>query len=215
MADGDAKAKPAAEARRPRPSPKASRSSSPACSPPPSSRSWCSDILRGAAKPRIEHALAMILEIEKTVIEGAAAAGLRRRAGQSRPVSGPQGRHRDVGRQYRHAAAVQRDPARTDAGRPHPDSGSGDRGPARRWRGSPASVGDAGGNILEVSHNRMMTGISAKSATLGWWSRRAMPRMRRKSGDRLAGRAAFRPGLARVRNALRLRAPVFAVNLCR
>src|SRR6185312_8436879 len=27
-------------------------------------------------------------------------------------------------------------------------------------------VGDAGGNILEVSHNRMMTGISAKAATL-------------------------------------------------
>src|SRR6185312_5320511 len=28
-------------------------------------------------------------------------------------------------------------------------------------------VGEAGGNILEVSHNRMMTGIPAKSATLG------------------------------------------------
>ena len=27
-------------------------------------------------------------------------------------------------------------------------------------------VGEAGGNILEVSHNRMMTGISAKAATL-------------------------------------------------
>ena len=30
-----------------------------------------------------------------------------------------------------------------------------------------ALVGDAGGNILEVSHNRMMSGHSAKSATLG------------------------------------------------
>ena len=28
-------------------------------------------------------------------------------------------------------------------------------------------IGEAGGNILDVSHNRMMTGISAKSATLG------------------------------------------------
>ncbi len=28
-------------------------------------------------------------------------------------------------------------------------------------------VGDAGGNILEVSHNRLMTGLSAKSADLG------------------------------------------------
>jgi len=28
-------------------------------------------------------------------------------------------------------------------------------------------VGDAGGNIMEVSHNRLMTGASAKSADLG------------------------------------------------
>jgi threonine dehydratase len=28
-------------------------------------------------------------------------------------------------------------------------------------------IGEAGGNILEVSHNRLMTGISAKSADLG------------------------------------------------
>jgi len=30
-----------------------------------------------------------------------------------------------------------------------------------------AVIGDAGGNILEVSHNRLMTGVSAKSADLG------------------------------------------------
>ena len=30
-----------------------------------------------------------------------------------------------------------------------------------------ALVGDAGGNILEVSHNRLLTGVSAKSADLG------------------------------------------------
>jgi len=28
-------------------------------------------------------------------------------------------------------------------------------------------VGECGGNILEVSHNRMMTGVPVKSATLG------------------------------------------------
>jgi threonine dehydratase len=28
-------------------------------------------------------------------------------------------------------------------------------------------IGEAGGNILEVSHNRLMTGVSAKSADLG------------------------------------------------
>jgi threonine dehydratase len=30
-----------------------------------------------------------------------------------------------------------------------------------------ALVGEAGGNILEVSHNRLLTGVSAKSADLG------------------------------------------------
>ena len=44
------------------------------CSPPPSARSWCTDIFV-VSEDAIEHALAMILEIEKTVIEGAAAAG--------------------------------------------------------------------------------------------------------------------------------------------
>jgi len=28
-------------------------------------------------------------------------------------------------------------------------------------------IGDAGGNILEVSHNRMMSDVTAKSANLG------------------------------------------------
>jgi threonine dehydratase len=47
----------------------------------------------------IEHALAMILEIEKAVIEGAAARGLLP-SGQLRHVPGPTGRYRHVGRQY-------------------------------------------------------------------------------------------------------------------
>jgi threonine dehydratase len=33
--------------------------------------------------------------------------------------------------------------------------------------GVAAIIGDSGGNILEVSHNRLMTGVSAKSAELG------------------------------------------------
>jgi threonine dehydratase len=115
---------------------------------------------------QIEHALVQILEIEKTVIEGAAAAGF---------------------------AAVLADPARFRGKRVGVVMSGGNidmrllsnvilRELTREGRiltlelaiedrpGVLARVatvvGEAGGNILEVSHNRMMSGISAKSATL-------------------------------------------------
>ncbi len=118
------------------------------------------------SEPQIEHALAMILEIEKTVIEGAAAAGF---------------------------AAVLANPALFQGHKTGIIMSGGNidmrllsnvilRELTREGRimtlevaiedrpGALAQVagllGEAGGNILEVSHNRMMTGISAKSATL-------------------------------------------------
>ena len=118
------------------------------------------------SEPQIEHALAMILEIEKTVIEGAAAAGF---------------------------AAVLANPALFHGHKTGIIMSGGNidmrllsnvilRELTREGRimtlevaiedrpGALAQVagllGEAGGNILEVSHNRMMTGISAKSATL-------------------------------------------------
>jgi len=114
----------------------------------------------------IEHALVMILEIEKTVIEGAAAAAF---------------------------AALLADPARFKGKKVGVVISGGNidmrllsnvilRELTREGRiltlelaiedrpGMLAQVaqlvGEAGGNILEVSHNRMMSGISAKSATL-------------------------------------------------
>ncbi len=114
----------------------------------------------------IEHALVQILEIEKTVIEGAAAAGF---------------------------AAILADPARFRGKRVGVVMSGGNidmrllsnvilRELTREGRiltlelaiedrpgmlaGVAEVVGQAGGNILEVSHNRMMSGISAKSATL-------------------------------------------------
>jgi threonine dehydratase len=114
----------------------------------------------------IEHALVMILEIEKTMIEGAAAAGF---------------------------AALLADPARFKGKKVGVVMSGGNidmrllsnvilRELTREGRiltlelliedrpGMLAQVaqlvGEAGGNILEVSHNRMMSGISAKSATL-------------------------------------------------
>ena len=114
----------------------------------------------------IEHALALTLEIEKTVVEGAAAAGLAAIlfhrdlfAGRKVGIVMSGGNIdmrllsnmilRELTREGRiltlHVAIEDRPGALARIA---------------------ALVGDAGGNILEVSHNRMMTGISAKSATL-------------------------------------------------
>jgi threonine dehydratase len=115
----------------------------------------------------MEHALAMLLEIEKTVIEGAAAAGF---AAVLKNPALFQGRKvgivmsggnidmrmlsnvilRELTREGR---ILSLDVAIADQ-------------PGALSRVA-ALVGEAGGNILEVSHNRMMTGLSAKSATLG------------------------------------------------
>lgn len=115
----------------------------------------------------IEHALAMILEIEKTLVEGAAAAGL---------AALLQNRERFAGRKVGIVLSggnidmrllsnvILRELSRE--GRILTlDVAIEDR-PGALARVA-AVIGEAGGNILEVSHNRMMTGISAKSATLG------------------------------------------------
>ena len=114
----------------------------------------------------IEHALALTLEIEKTVVEGAAAAGLAAVFANRALFAGRKvgivmsGGNIDMrllsnmilreltreGRILTLHVAIEDRPG----------------GLAR----VAALVGGAGGNILEVSHNRMMTGISAKSATL-------------------------------------------------
>jgi threonine dehydratase len=114
----------------------------------------------------IEHALAMILEIEKTLVEGAAAAGFAavlenrdlfagRRVGIVMSGGNIDMRLlsnlilRELSREGR---ILTLEVAIEDR-------------PGALARVASA-VGEAGGNILEVSHNRMMTGVSAKSATL-------------------------------------------------
>jgi threonine dehydratase len=115
----------------------------------------------------MEHALAMILEIEKTVIEGAAAAGFaavlkNRGLFKGRKVgivmSGGNIDMRMLSNVIlreltREGRILTLDVAIADQ-------------PGALSRVA-ALVGEAGGNILEVSHNRMMSGLSAKSATLG------------------------------------------------
>jgi threonine dehydratase len=114
----------------------------------------------------IEHALAMILEIEKTVIEGAAAAGFaallahadrfkNRKVGIVMSGGNIDMRLlsnvilRELTREGRIILLVlqieDRPGQLADISR---------------------IIADAGGNVLEVSHNRMMAGIPAKSATL-------------------------------------------------
>jgi len=115
----------------------------------------------------MEHALAMILEIEKTVIEGAAAAGfaavlknpeLFRGKKVGIVMSGGNIDMRMLSNVIlrelsREGRILTLDVAIADQ-------------PGALSRVA-ALIGDAGGNILEVSHNRMMSGLSAKSATLG------------------------------------------------
>ncbi|MES2293205.1 MAG: threonine ammonia-lyase [Pseudomonadota bacterium] len=115
----------------------------------------------------MEHALAMILEIEKSVIEGAAAAGFAavlknpalfkgRKVGIVMSGGNIDMRMlsnvilRELSREGR---ILTLDVAIADQ-------------PGALSRVA-ALVGEAGGNILEVSHNRMLSGLSAKSATLG------------------------------------------------
>jgi threonine dehydratase len=118
------------------------------------------------SEPQIERALAMILEIEKTVIEGAAAAGFAAVLANPALFHGHKtgiimsGGNIDMrllsnvilreltreGRIMTLEVAIEDRPGALAQ--------------------VAALLGAAGGNILEVSHNRMMMGVSAKSATL-------------------------------------------------
>lgn len=119
-----------------------------------------------AREDAIEHALAMILEIEKTLIEGAAAAGFAALLNQAERFKGRQvgivmsGGNIDMrllsnvilreltreGRIILLSLQIEDRPGQlADIAR---------------------IIADAGGNVLEVSHNRMMAGMPAKSATL-------------------------------------------------
>lgn len=129
----------------------------------------CKDLVQDifvVSEDAIEDALIMILEIEKTVIEGAAAAGFAALLAHAGQFKGRQvgivmsGGNIDMrllsnvilrkltreGRIILLALQIEDRPGQlADIAR---------------------IIADAGGNVLEVSHNRMMAGIPAKSATL-------------------------------------------------
>ena len=115
----------------------------------------------------IEHALAMLLEIEKTVAEGAGAAGLAALLANPGLFAGKKvgvvmsGGNIDM---RLLSNVILRELSRE--GRIMSLELQIEDRPGLLARIA-AIVGNAGGNILEVSHNRMLTGIPAKSATLG------------------------------------------------
>ena len=136
---------------------------------------------------KIEQALAMMLEIEKTVVEGAAAAAFaallaNRARFQDRRVgvvlSGGNIDMRLL------SNVILRELSRE--GRILTLEVSIEDRPGALARVAEV-VGEAGGNILEVSHNRMMSGISAKSATLILVIEARDPAHGAQIRDRLAG----------------------------
>ena len=116
---------------------------------------------------RIEHALAMILEIEKTLIEGAAAAGF---AALMANADLFKGRHVGIVMSGGNidmrllSNVILRELTRE--GRIFSLELEIDDRPGQLAQIA-ALIAQAGGNVMEVSHNRMMADISAKSATLG------------------------------------------------
>ena len=109
----------------------------------------------------IERALVLMLEIEKTVVEGAAAAALAAVLAESCALCRAKSRADPDRRQHRHARAGQRADAWSRARRavdPPVDRGAGQ---ARRLGGLTQAVAELGGNIVEVQHQRIFGTVSA------------------------------------------------------
>lgn len=128
-------------------------------------RANVSDILI-AREADIEHALALMLEIEKTLVEGAASAALAALLAHAERFAG-----RKVGLVMSGgnidmrllSNLILRELARE--GRILSLTVELEDRPGQ-LAGVAKVVGEAGGNILEVNHNRMMTGTPLKSASL-------------------------------------------------
>ena len=153
-------------------------------------RDLVSDILV-VSEDRIEHALAMILEIEKTLIEGAAAAGFAALLDYRARFAG-----RKVGIVMSGGNIDMRLLSNvilrelTREGRIFSLELEIEDRPGQLARIA-ALIADAGGNVMEVSHNRMMADITAKSATLGLVVEARDTEHAQEIRDRLAG-AGFR-----------------------
>ena len=137
------------------------------------------------AERDIERAVAMLVAIEKTVVEGAGAAGPRGDARRPRALRGQEGRHHAVRRQHRHAPARQRAGAR-----PRPQGRIARLRIAAQDRpGALAAITakfhEAGVNIIEINHSRIFTRLPAKDTVI-----EVECEARDAAGDRRRGAAA-------------------------
>jgi threonine dehydratase len=146
------------------------------------------------SEAEIEHALAMLLEIEKTVVEGAGAAPFAALLAHGTRFAG-----RKVGLVMSGgnidmrllSNVILRELSRE--GRIMTLELEIEDRPGLLAQVA-SVVGEAGGNILEVSHNRMMTGISAKSTTLGMVVEARDAEHGQEIRDRLAARGFIQIG---------------------
>jgi threonine dehydratase len=116
------------------------------------------------AERDIEHAVAMLVNIEKTVVEGAGAAGLAAILALPERFRGAQDRHDAVRRQYRYPLLANVLVRETGPLRPH-RRGFGSRrrtGRARSPRLLP-KFHECGVNIIETNHHRIFTRLRLRT----------------------------------------------------
>ena len=150
------------------------------------------------AERDLERAVAMLVGIEKTVVEGAGAAGLAAMLGDPERFAGKKVATRAVRRQYRHTFARQRPASATSSAQ-----GRIARlrvaapGPAGRAGAITTKVFEAGANIIEVNHSRIFTTLPAKDTMIEVeCEARDRGRHRRCRAAARSGRIHGRAGLA-------------------
>ena len=119
------------------------------------------------AERDLERAVAMLVGIEKTVVEGAGAAGLAAMLADPERFKGKKVGDHAVRRQYRHASCSPTCWSATSSAR------AASRGFASRRTTSPgalaaitAKVYEAGVNIIEINHSRIFTRLPAKDTVI-------------------------------------------------
>ena len=114
----------------------------------------------------IECAVATLINIEKTVVEGAGAAGLAAVLANPALLCRPQGRSGADRRQYRHAADCLGPDPRARARGTADAAIARYRRPARPIGCGRRLLAEAGANIIEVSHQRTFSDLPAKATLL-------------------------------------------------
>ena len=147
-------------------SPKASRSANAGKLTVPVVRELVSDIIL-VDEPLLERAVNAYLTLQKTMAEGAGAAGLAAMLEAAGAVPWPQSRSNPVRRQYRSAHSRLDHGARTGTCRPHRVVPPDHSGPSQEfWAESRAGSANSAPIFLSVDHHRLFLDVPAKGAKL-------------------------------------------------